>query len=65
MKISAQQYWALLAKYLQSQRGQVIWLAILLLGNIGLQLVNPQIMRLARGRSIAQRLHKGGMFQRS
>ncbi len=45
MKISAQQYWELLAKYLQSQRRQVFWLAVLLLGNIILQLLNPQIMR--------------------
>ncbi|MEZ4726135.1 MAG: ABC transporter ATP-binding protein [Caldilineaceae bacterium] len=45
MKISVQQYWELLAKYLQSQRGQVIGLAVLLLSNIVLQLLNPQIMR--------------------
>lgn len=45
MKISVQHYWELLAKYLQSQRGQVIGLAVLLLSNIVLQLLNPQIMR--------------------
>lgn len=45
MKISMQHYWELLAQYLHSQRRQVIWLALLLLGNITLQLVNPQIMR--------------------
>ncbi len=45
MKISAQHYWELLTKYLPSQRQQVFWLALLLFGNIILQLINPQIMR--------------------
>lgn len=45
MQLSVQHYWTLLAKYLQTQRRQVIWLAFLLLSNISLQLVNPQIMR--------------------
>lgn len=39
------QYWSLLAKYLQSQRGRVAWLACTLLGSIALQLLNPQVLR--------------------
>ena len=45
MKIPFQQYWDLLAKYIRPQRGRFILLAVLLLGSIGMQLVNPQIMR--------------------
>lgn len=45
MEIPLKQYWALLAKYLQPQRSRVVWLAIALLGSIGLQIVNPQILR--------------------
>jgi hypothetical protein len=45
MKIPFQQYWDLLAKYIQPQKGRFTLLAILLLSSIGMQLVNPQIMR--------------------
>jgi ATP-binding cassette subfamily B protein len=45
LKIPFQQYWDLLAKYIRPQRGRFILLAMLLLGSICLQLVNPQIMR--------------------
>jgi len=45
MKISPQQYWQLLLNYLRPQRARVFWLAVLLLGNIALQLANPQILR--------------------
>ena len=45
-KISPQQYWQLLLDYLRPQRARVFWLALLLLGNIVLQLANPQILRL-------------------
>jgi len=45
MRITIKQYWALLADYLRPQRLRVFGLAILLFSNIGLQLVNPQIMR--------------------
>lgn len=45
MKIPFQQYWDLLAKYIRPQRARFILLAGLLLGSIGLQLINPQIMR--------------------
>ena len=45
MKIPFQQYWDLLAKYIHPQKGRFIFLTFLLLSSIGLQLVNPQIMR--------------------
>lgn len=44
-KISPHQYWQLLLHYLRPQRARVFWLALLLLGNIALQLANPQILR--------------------
>lgn len=45
MNIPFRQYWDLLARYIQPQRRQFILLTILLLSSIGLQVVNPQIMR--------------------
>ena len=45
MKIALKQYWTLLTDYLRPQWRLVVVLALLLLTNIGLQLVNPQIMR--------------------
>ncbi|HBL59453.1 MAG TPA: ABC transporter ATP-binding protein [Cyanobacteria bacterium UBA8803] len=44
MKIPLKQYWNLLADYLKRQRGRVALLAIALLGSIGLQIVNPQVL---------------------
>ena len=44
-KIRFREYYALLAEYLRPQRGRVMLLAGLILGSIGIQLVNPQIMR--------------------
>ena len=38
-------YWDLLAKYLRPQWCRVLLLAVAILGSIGLQLVNPQIVR--------------------
>ena len=35
----------LLSHYLLPQRGRVSWMAVLLLGSIGLQLINPQVIR--------------------
>jgi ATP-binding cassette subfamily B protein len=35
----------LLATYLLPQKGRVTWMAVLLLGSIGLQLLNPQVIR--------------------
>jgi ATP-binding cassette subfamily B protein len=45
VNIPLKQYWELLARYIQPQRARFITLAVLLFGSIGLQLVNPQIMR--------------------
>ena len=45
MKIPFQQYWDLLAQYIRPQRRRFVSLTILLLSSIGMQLINPQIMR--------------------
>src|SRR3954447_14287420 len=45
MTISLRQYGEFLAKYLKPQRLRVAMLAAVLLGGIGLQLLNPQIAR--------------------
>lgn len=45
MKISFKQYSRLLSKYLRPQMPMVVLLAVLLFANIGLQLLNPQILR--------------------
>ena len=44
-KVPARQYGVLLLKYLRQQKGIVALASMLILTNIGLQLVNPQIMR--------------------
>ncbi len=45
MNIGLRQYWNLLVDYLQPQKGRVVKFAIALLASIGLQLINPQILR--------------------
>jgi ATP-binding cassette subfamily B protein len=45
MRIPLKQYFELLATYLRPQRGRVALLAALLLTSIGLQLLNPQLIR--------------------
>ncbi len=45
MHIPLRQYWELLLVYLRPQWRRVLLLGALILGNIGLQLVNPQIVR--------------------
>jgi ABC-type multidrug transport system fused ATPase/permease subunit len=45
LKIPFQQYWDLLAKYIRPQRRRFALLVVLLLSSIGMQLINPQIMR--------------------
>jgi ABC-type multidrug transport system fused ATPase/permease subunit len=45
LKIPLRQYWNLLVDYLRPQWPRVLLLTVLLLGSIGLQLVNPQIVR--------------------
>ena len=44
-RVPVRQYSALLLKYLRQQKGIVALASVLILTNIGLQLVNPQIMR--------------------
>jgi ATP-binding cassette, subfamily B, bacterial len=45
VKITSKDYTRLLARYLRPQWGRVLVLAVLLFGMIGLQLLNPQILR--------------------
>ncbi len=45
MKIGIQQYWNLLVDYLKPQKSRVVKFAIALLISIGLQILNPQILR--------------------
>ena len=44
-RVPVRQYGALLLKYLRQQKGIVALASVLILTNIGLQLINPQIMR--------------------
>ncbi|PIG94705.1 ABC transporter ATP-binding protein [Gloeocapsopsis sp. IPPAS B-1203] len=44
MNIPLKKYGYLLANYLKPQKGRVAWLVITLLGSIGLQVFNPQIL---------------------
>lgn len=44
-KVPVRQYGALLLKYLRQQKGLVAVASVLILTNIGLMLVNPQVMR--------------------
>jgi ABC-type multidrug transport system fused ATPase/permease subunit len=45
MAVTLERYGDLLLAYLRPQGVKVLALAVLLLGNVGLQLVNPQILR--------------------
>jgi ABC-type multidrug transport system fused ATPase/permease subunit len=45
VKTSLKSYWDLLSRHIRPQRSAFTLLAVLLLGNIGLQIANPQIMR--------------------
>src|SRR5919199_637153 len=45
MTFPLSQYWALLTRYLAPQRGKVGLLAAVLLGNVGVQLLGPLLMR--------------------
>src|SRR5262245_16475063 len=53
MNVSLQQYRRLLLDYLRPQRGRVIGLSLLLLINIVLQLVNPQLIRAFLDQALA------------
>lgn len=45
IKLPVKQYWTIIANYLQPQQRRVAWLAVTLLSSIGLQIINPQILR--------------------
>ena len=45
LNIPFHQYWDLLSKYIKIQKGRFTLLTILLFSTIGLQIINPQIMR--------------------
>ncbi|RPJ50313.1 MAG: ABC transporter ATP-binding protein, partial [Chloroflexi bacterium] len=45
MSIPLRQYWDLLSRYIQPQKGRFILLVVLMLGSTVLQVLNPQIMR--------------------
>ena len=45
MKMPLREYWDLLARHIQPQKGRFAVLTALLLGSIGLQVFNPRIMR--------------------
>jgi ABC-type multidrug transport system fused ATPase/permease subunit len=45
MNIPLKRYWDLLADHIKPQKGRFSLLVVLLLGSIGLQILNPQIMR--------------------
>ena len=43
-KLPLRAYWDLLAQYIRPQKGRFFLLSFLLLGSIGLQLINPKII---------------------
>jgi ATP-binding cassette subfamily B protein/ATP-binding cassette subfamily C protein len=45
MNIPLRQYWELLSQHIRPQRVRFTLLAVFMLGNIGLQVINPQLMR--------------------
>ncbi len=45
MKLPFKQYWDLLSQYIRPQKKRFALLSVLLLSSIGMQLINPQIMR--------------------
>jgi ATP-binding cassette, subfamily B, bacterial len=52
--LTAKQYWALLGKYLKPQWRKALLMAVLLLASIGLQLIEPQILRFFIDTAMAQ-----------
>ncbi|MUL38446.1 ABC transporter ATP-binding protein [Gloeocapsopsis dulcis] len=54
LKIPLKQYGLLLATYLQPQRDRVFWVAITLLSSIGLQILNPLVLRYFIDTAIAK-----------
>jgi ABC-type multidrug transport system fused ATPase/permease subunit len=65
LDIPLKAYWTLLSTYLRPQWPRVVLLALLLLANVGLQLVNPQIIRVfidaAREGAAIQRLTQAAL----
>lgn len=59
LKIPLKHYGLLLATYLRPQRDRVFWLALALLSSIGLQILNPLVLRYFIDTAIA-----GGTEQR-
>ena len=67
MNIPLKRYWNLLVQYLRPQWGTVLLLAVLLLSSIGLQLLNPQILRsfidaVVAGREVRALIGKAVLF---
>jgi len=67
LNIPLKRYWNLLAQYLKPQWGTVLLLALLLVSSIGLQLINPQILRrfidaVVAGREIAALIRMALLF---
>ena len=67
LNIPLKRYWNLLAQYLKPQWGAVLFLAMLLTSSIGLQLLNPQILRrfidaVVAGREVAALIRLALLF---
>jgi ATP-binding cassette subfamily B protein/ATP-binding cassette subfamily C protein len=67
MNILLREYWWLLKRYLVTQRGAVIWMAVMLVAGIALQLAGPQVVRVfidvaQAGASGATLLRAGVLF---
>jgi ATP-binding cassette, subfamily B, bacterial len=67
MHTQSGRYWRLLVTYLKPQWPRVVLLSILLMGNITLQLINPQVVRYfidatQTGRPLSALLIAGGLF---
>jgi ATP-binding cassette subfamily B protein len=67
MHTQFERYWRLLVTYLKPQWPRVVLLSILLVGNITLQLINPQVVRYfidatQTGRPLSALLIAGGLF---
>jgi ATP-binding cassette, subfamily B, bacterial len=54
MDLPLKRYWDLLVEYLRPLQSKVAWLTLLIFSGIGLQLVNPQIIRRFIDAAIAQ-----------
>ncbi len=57
-KTSLTHYWDLLSRHIRPQRSAFLLLGVLLLGNIGLQIANPQVMRVFIDAALAGAAHQ-------